>query len=444
MEGRKTMLFSEWIRREVFWAWDFLRGSKVRKHYVDIKNILENGTNPEVVKIREGYLSDILKYATEHVPFYKEYRSYDSIKSFPVINKIIVRDHYDAFQSPEFLKAPVVHMHTGGSTGVVIVVRQDKNKRKRVFAEMIYFWGKAGYQIGMKYVFFRIWAASNRKSKLSAWARNMLMMDIRRLDDKNLENIRTAIKADHKIRMLLGYPNTFEELANYMLTCGDTPEMYKINTIIGIGEALTTSTFDKLKKVFNCNIVSLYSNQENGMLAQECAENKEFHVNNASYYIELLKIDSDDPASVGEPGRILVTDLFNHAMPLIRYDTGDIGGWKKEADCGWESQVLSSIQGRMVDSIFDTQGNRVSPHNIGMLMLPFDKLLQYQFIQEGERQYTLKLNGAKGLYAQAAFTAVFKAFLGQDAEITIEYVDEIPVLASGKRKKVVSHYVKVD
>jgi phenylacetate-CoA ligase len=218
--------------------------------------------------------------------------------------------------------------------------------------------------------------------------------------------------------------------------------MYKIQTIIGIGEALSKSTFEKLKKVFNCNIVSLYSNQEMGMLAQECVEHKEFHVNNASYYIELLKIDSDDPVRVGEPGRIVVTDLFNHAMPLIRYDTGDIGIWKKEAECGWNSQVFSSVQGRMVDSIFDTQGKRLSPHNIGMLMLPFDRLLQYQFIQEGARQYTLKLNGAEGLYEEAAFVAVFKDFLGQDAEIGIEHVHEIPVLASGKRKKVVSHYVR--
>lgn len=436
------MLFGEWIRREVFWVWDFLRGSKVRKHYVDIKHILENGTTPDVSKTREDYLKDILKYATENVAFYKRFRSFDSIKSFPVINKSIVRDNYDAFQSPEFPEASVVHMHTGGSTGMVIIVRQDKNKRNRVLAEMIYFWGKAGYQIGMKYAFFRIWIASNRKNRLTAWARNMLMMDIQRLDDENLEKIRTALKADRKIRMLLGYPSTFEDLVNYLLRCGDTPEVYKIHSLIGIGEALSKSTFEKLKKVFDCNIISLYSNQENGMLAQECVENKEFHLNNASYHIELLKIDSDDPASVEEPGRIVVTDLFNHAMPLIRYDTGDIGIWKKEAECGWNSHVLSSIQGRMVDSVFDTRGNRVSPHTIGMLMLPFDRLLQYQFIQESAKQYVLILNGAEGLYEEAAFVNVFKDFLGQDAEIIIEHVHEIPVLASGKRKKVVSHYVR--
>ena len=59
------MIFSEWIRSVAFWTLDFLRGSKVQKHYVDIKNIMENGMDPNVSKIRDDYLNGILKYATE-------------------------------------------------------------------------------------------------------------------------------------------------------------------------------------------------------------------------------------------------------------------------------------------------------------------------------------------------------------------------------------------
>jgi len=177
------MLFCEWIRRVGFWSLDFLTGSKVRRHYVDIKSIMENGIDPNVIKMQQDYLNSILKYAIENVEFYKKFKAFDSIKSFPVINKSIIRNDYEAFQSPEFLKAATVDMHTSGSTGVPIVIRQDKKKRNRVYAEMMYFWGKAGYQIGMRYIFFRIWTSSNRKSKLSAWARNVLMWDIFRLDE---------------------------------------------------------------------------------------------------------------------------------------------------------------------------------------------------------------------------------------------------------------------
>jgi phenylacetate-CoA ligase len=436
------MLFSERIRRAGFWTVDFLLGSKVRKHFNDIRNIMENGADPNVSKRQGDYLNGILIYATKNVAFYKEFKGFDSIKSFPVVNKNIIRDNYEAFQSQEFLATSVVNMHTSGSTGTPFVVRQDKNKRKRVHAEMIYFWGKAGYQVGMRYVFFRIWTLLNRKSKLTAWARNLIMLDIKRLDEENLAIIRNIVKGDHKIRMLSGYPNTFENFAEYLLACGDTPEMYHINTIIALGEALPEITREKLQKVFNCTIVSLYSNQENGMLAQECVENKEFHVNSASYHIELLKMESDDPVMVGEQGRVVVTDLFNHAMPLIRYDTGDIGVWKEKAECGWYSQVISYVQGSTNDLIFDTRGNKISSHVISVSMWPFDKILQFQFIQESEKKYILKLNEAEEHYKDGTFVEMFKGVLGQDAEIVIEHVYEIPVLASGKRKKIMSNYVK--
>jgi len=436
------MMFSEWIRREIFWVQDFLTGSNVRKHFVDIKNIVENDLNPNVSIKHENYLFDILKYATENVEFYKKFKEFNSINSFPVINKNIIRNHYEAFQSLKYLGTPVIKMHTSGSTGAPFVVRQDKNKRNRVYAEMMYFWGKAGYQVGMKYIYFRVWTSLNRLKKMTTLARNIIMHDIQDLGEDNLEDIRNTLKSDLKIRMLLGYGSTLENLANYLLTCGDTSEMFNINTIISFGEVLSEITHEKLKKVFNCNIVSSYSNQENGMLAQECVENKEFHINSASYHIELLKIDSDDSASIGEPGRIVVTDLFNHAMPLIRYDTGDIGVWKKEAECGWSSQVFSSIQGRKVDFIYDTKGNRISPYILSGLFLPFDKILQFQFGQEGPKKYVLKLNGADGHYKDATFVKLFKDILGEGADIEIEHVNEIPVLGSGKRKIVVNNYDK--
>jgi hypothetical protein len=66
-EGRETKLFSEWIRRAIFWAWDFLTGSKVRKHYLDVKYIMENGINPDAAKKQDDYLYSIFRYATENV-----------------------------------------------------------------------------------------------------------------------------------------------------------------------------------------------------------------------------------------------------------------------------------------------------------------------------------------------------------------------------------------
>jgi phenylacetate-CoA ligase len=98
----------------------------------------------------------------------------------------------------------------------------------------------------------------------------------------------------------------------------------------------------------------------------------------------------------------------------------------------WATQVFSSVQGQLINYIYDTKGNKKSPHAKSILMGQFDQLLQYQFIQEGAKQYTLKLNGAEGIYDDATFRKVLEDYLGKDAEKVIEPVNEIPVLGSGK------------
>ena len=312
-------MFSDWIRRKAFWTLDFMKGSKVRKHYNDVKNIIENNKGIH----RAEYLDRILKYASHNVDFYKPYKSYSSLSDFPVINKNLIKEQYEQFQSPEYKNSKVIKMSTSGSSGTPFIVKQDLNKRNRVFAEMMYFWGKAGYQIGMKYVYFRIWTPENRKSKLSVFSRNLVMYDTLNLGKENLENIRQMLKREKKIKMLLGYPSTFDKLVNYLIVCGDRPEMFKVESIITISEGLSEAVREKLQSVFGCPVISHYSNAENGVIAQECIENKEFHVNTASFVVEVLSLHSDNSAPPGEMGRVVITDLFNKAMPLIRYDTGE-------------------------------------------------------------------------------------------------------------------------
>lgn len=400
--------------------------------------MMENPFSPQVLQKRNEHLNDILAYAVENVPFYHQFKNTASITSFPVVSKGFIREDYDSFHSREYLAGKVHVFHTSGSTGEPFLIWQDKNKRNRVFAEMMYFWGRAGYRIGMRYLFLRLWSPENRKSRLTAWARNLIMWDIHRLDDANMEAIRRVLQYDRRIRMMLGYASTLENLADYLLACGDTAERYSLQIILSGSDILTENTRAKLRKVFGCPVVSVYSNMENGVLAIECADRLEYHLNSASYFIELLKLDSDEPAAEGEPGRIVVTDLFNHAMPLIRYDTGDIAVWKPQADCSWQSSVFASFEGRAVDQVYDARGARISPLAISGVVWHFDKVRQFQFIQTAAGGYTLKVVGLPDLSEDAVIVEKFRELLGQEAEIILDHVTEIPAESSGKRKTVVS------
>ena len=60
--------------------------------------------------------------------------------------------------------------------------------------------------------------------------------------------------------------------------------------------------------------------------------------------------------------------------------------------------------------------------------------MQYKFIQNEKDAFTLIINGSPSQDNINSILQKMKAVLGQEAKITIEYVDEIPVLSSGKRR----------
>ncbi len=152
-------------------------------------------------------------------------------------------------------------------------------------------------------------------------------------------------------------------------------------------------------------------------------------------------MDSDEQAEDGEPGRIVVTDLFNYAMPMIRYDTGDIGSMITDASSPGK-KYLATVEGRKLDLLYDTGGNLVSSYIVYKNMWQYTEIDQYQLIQEGEKEYTFKINCRDTFTRQEQLVKEFKTYLGQDADFSIEYVSEIPLLSSGKRKKIVNNYIK--
>ena len=164
------------------------------------------------------------------------------------------------------------------------------------------------------------------------------------------------------------------------------------------------------------------------------------YLNHADYYFETLKFDSDEPAGYGELGRIVITDLHNYAFPIIRYDTGDVGMLLPPDKFSHGYPVLGKLFGRRMDLCFTTDGNVFSPMAIGRIMKHYDFVSQWQFIQKEEKRYCLKLIYEKENVAMADLLHSLKEVVGQDAKIDIVKVDEIPVLASGKRKPVVNEW----
>lgn len=426
-------MFGSWVRRTGFWMLDILSGGIVHKHYKDIISKMSNNSNVG----QRQQLIKLLEHAKYTVPFYKELDA-QKIEDLPIVTKGEYKGQFNSFQSEFYLCKPLHYMSTSGSTGTPFTVNQDMNKRKRTLADIIYFNNICGQKLGDRYIFFRVWTDKNRKSKWERFQQNLIPIDILHLDDVNLEKIRQLLKREKSINSALAYASTYEHLVNYLVTHNDKPDMFHIKLLVSGSEVLDMQVKRRIKDTIGCNIVDRYSNQENGIIAQTADFSDEFIVNTASYYVELLKLDSDENVKPGEIGRIVVTDLYNFAMPIIRYDTGDLA-IKCGTGYGWVSK-FKAVQGRMVDTIYDTKGNKLTAHTWSVYMWKFDKLKQYQFIQNDAKKYVLKVSGAEGIYSKEEFDETLRNILGADAEIDIQFVNTIPVLASGKFKKTVCNY----
>jgi len=433
----------ESIRKETFWILDLFKGKQIKNNYHDIQYIIKNSTNESVEKKKKKYVNDLLEHATETTRFYSKFKNYTSLNDFPVIDKNIIRNQLDNFISAKFNRKGLTSVVTSGSTGTPFKVYHDKTKINRNYADTIFFAELAGYRIGHRLMYMKIWAKQKMRNTLHYRIQNMVPIDVIRLNDDQMHKLINKLEKSKATFGFLGYASAMEELCKYLdKTRNGAPVKANVRSIISMSESLNDYTRKTMTKYFATPAVSRYSNLENGIIAQQLTDGSgQYLVNTASYVLELLKLDSNIPAEPGEAGRIVITDLFNYAMPFIRYDTGDLSIVATSPNQPGKL-FLSSVEGRKLDQLYDTKGNRISSYIMYKNMWQYTEIDQYQLIQNGEKEYLFKINVKGDFFREDQLKKEFISYLGDDAVFEIEYVNEIPLLASGKRKKIVNNYIK--
>ncbi|MWW23660.1 phenylacetate--CoA ligase family protein [Algibacter lectus] len=418
----------ERFRNTLFWWLDTLKGSPIKKHLNDISDTLNNF---EITKIkREQNLAKLLKHSIQTTPFYKSLNlSEKDFEQFPVINKIEITENQELFKSSVFLNKKNITRSTSGSTGTPFKVLHNTNKIYRNSADTIYFSELAGFKIGYQLWYLRYWGLNFKNSNFKNWAQNLKPIEVINLNNERIENLIKQIKNSSGHKGWLGFPSAFEQVCKFLDDKDEKPIDANFKSIIGMAEGISAYTKQRMAYYFNCPMLSRYSNMENGILAQQTPNSEAFQINWASYHIEILNLHNNEKAPKGELGRIVVTDLYSYAMPLIRYDTGDLGAM----DFTVSPPTLKRIEGRKTDTIYNTKGVIVSSF-IMINSVHFDGIKQIQLIQESKTNYTIKLNCSRDFKFKNQLIGKFKSFLGEDAVINIITVDEIPLLSSGKRK----------
>ncbi|WP_149276361.1 phenylacetate--CoA ligase family protein [Pareuzebyella sediminis] len=431
----------EELRNKVFWIVDTIKGGKLRREYEDIGFILQQYETSRSIERRKDLLMKIMAHATETTAFYADYSGATSLMDFPVIDKVKIRGNFNDFQSMAYKNSSKFTVSTSGSSGTPFISFQNKGKVLRNRADTIFFQERAGYKIGYRLYYVRKWLPKYKRGRIKSWLRNIKMVNVADFSDAYLDTFITTLKKDTSTKVILAYSSALRDICRYLDKIDSKPIETNISSIIAMAEGLTEETRAKLVYYFKAPVHLRYSNQENGILSLQLSpENPNLQINWASYFIEILHPEKDVPVADGELGRIVVTDLHNYHVPMIRYDTGDFGIATREGAYFKGTKVFSKVEGRKMDILRDTKGKVTSGYNIHILE-SYAEIEQFQVVQVDRAIYTINLAVTKHLDNEGEIIDRFKLFLGEDAEINIKYVETIPKLSSGKRRLIINKHL---
>lgn len=397
-------------------------------------------------------LSKIIKHAREYIPYYSkafhglefnEPDLEDAYSNYPTLTKIDVRNNLDTL-SPSKIPTLITKKTSGGSTGQAVIVLKDRNSTASQRALMYRGYRWAGIDVGDKQIRFwgiPIGVTSKVKYKLIDYFMNRIRLSAFSFKEEELfKYYRKIIRFDPDY--FYGYTSMLYEFGQFVKNKNLDGELIGLKAIISTSEVLYAAQKSLLEKVFNCRVYNEYGCGEFGPVAFEC-EQGNMHINSENIYLEILQ--DGKPVKPGEPGEIVLTELNNYAMPLIRYRMGDIGIISNDkCSCGRGLPILKKITGRALDFIVGSNGGKVHGEYFNYLMEEIqDKekaIKQFQIVQKvkGEIEFHIVKDVNFSDKTLRYIERQLSHILGDDMRIKYIYNDEIKRLPSGKLRLVVS------
>lgn len=386
--------------------------------------------NPKANEVfSKHYLNDILVYATEFSPYYKKYKNFTSISDFPIVDKQFLKEHWDEIAVPEYQGLPDNReKFTSGSTGVPFRMVMDRYKHCRWIAGNKVFRANVGVRSHEKTVFISETIQDKKIPMERQEKDNVYYLSCKYFDEESLTELLNYLM-ENKIRTLTSLASLLDKLS-HLIYEGKAPKWggEDFIAVFSVSEPLKESTRKIVSEYFKCPVYVLYANEENGVLGVEDGTSFGCRANEADFYFEVLKMNSDKPVEEGEIGRLVITDFFNKAFPVIRYENGDLVSLLRNTD---GKLYISKIVGRKTDALYTTDGRMVHYFNSISFLEPFMDIRQFQLVQYDYHHFKWRLN-TKNYGYEEMIVKESKRLFGEDSEWEFEYVDDMPKLRSGK------------
>lgn len=299
---------------------------------------------------------NLVRYAYEHVELYKQlYDSYGvdvhgdfTIEELPVIKKDDIINKFDLMISDDYRLKDLVASHTSGTSGMQLFLyntAQEQLKRAMI-----------------------MWKERDSNCRDIIKEKKAMFYDIRELENPPIQFIdgmmfyNTTYLDDDRF---LEYFNSMNEYQPKFINCSPSAFYeymrffkktnrrlnYTIKYIEFMGEYVSDGMYKEFTEFFDgTTIVNYYGSVEFYSIAHGCKYNKH-HLVDESVFVEIINKNEEGY------GDVIVTSLINRAMPLIRYDLGDVARFPEtKCSCGKRGRIIELQSGRIFDYFLDGNG----------------------------------------------------------------------------------------
>lgn len=405
----------------------------------------------ELLRLQEEETLKFIEYAYKNVPYYrdlfnqmglspKDIVCIGDIRKIPILNKEMVRQNSERLLSETMREKERTWVHTSGTTGKALhlALSNECFQRDYAFNWLHRSWGDVDREKDKKVTIAGHPVVPIDRMKPPFWVYNayekQLLFSSYHLSTNNIPYYVEKI-LDFQPDLIHGYPSSIYLIADYLLE-------HKINGIkpkcvVTASETLLGHQRNSIEKAFGCKLLMWYGNTEMVANIVECP-NGNLHLKHEYSYVEFLN-DNDEPVQAGHEGRMVCTGFGNYAMPLIRYEIGDVAVlMDKECSCGRGGILLERIVGRIEDYIVTPDGRLVG--RLDHLFKDSLNVQEAQLVQLIPEKLTIRLVKRSGYSIEDEKLILLEARnrLGKNIGIEFDYVSNIPRTKNGKFKFIIS------
>lgn len=400
-------------------------------------------------EVNEALRDAVVDHAMRRVPFYREVgRPGAPFDELPVMTKDLVRREGERLLAEGVPRDRRVDLRTSGSSGQPLAFSRDTAQGPMEHVSARRFLRRLQ---GLPDDATTVWVSARPQPEPGSWPTGLAGL-VARLAKRGPPPRVIAVPT-HTLepRIVPGLVDRWKELASFVLYgyasalgwiaaeverqgLGPVPPP---TAVVTTGDTLTPQVAERLRGTLGAPVHSWYgSNEVNGFVAGTLPGTRRYVVNPLLVHLEVLD-DRDRPTAPGEHGRIVLTDLNNYVMPLIRYDTQDVGVASSESHGGLP--VLDEIVGRGSETLRLPSGRIVSPLTLGMRLFVGEDFVPYirgyQCAEIAPNSLQLRVvweGGDPGPEVRAAIVRSVREITDPDTVVEVVEVADLERLPSGK------------